>query len=51
MTEDAAGGPARELELRTRLGGRALGWRGVLRGPQLYLELPAGALPEGSRDR
>ncbi|NP_001278994.1 ornithine decarboxylase antizyme 1 [Erinaceus europaeus] len=50
VTEDAAGGPARELELRTRLGGRALGWRGVLRGPQLYLELPAGALPEGSRD-
>ncbi|XP_059015332.1 LOW QUALITY PROTEIN: ornithine decarboxylase antizyme 1 [Mustela lutreola] len=49
--EPAPHGPTRILRAQTRLSSsRRVDWRAVLRGRCLYVEIPGGALPEGSKD-
>lgn len=50
--EEPSSGAARVLSLQTRLAeARVLSWRAVLSTDGLFVELPPGALPEGSKDR
>ncbi|XP_040846464.1 LOW QUALITY PROTEIN: ornithine decarboxylase antizyme 1 [Ochotona curzoniae] len=49
--EEPSSGAARVLTLQTRLAeARVLSWRAVLSADGLFVELPPGALPEGSKD-